>query len=454
LSLGSVVQKVVEGVTPQNAQRKAVGQAVRIVLERFEASASSSTVKPVIKVGGSFAHDTWLPEDTDVDFFMLYPPTIERGRFEEMGLSLAEEALAPYAPRKRYAEHPYIEAQLDGVTINAVPCYMVSQGQWKSAADRSPFHTEYLKGHLTATLKAQVRVLKKFLKAQGLYGAEIKVMGFSGYACEVLILKYGSFENLLRAAADWRKGEIISVEGGEEKAKVLFRDAPFILLDPVDTTRNLGSAVSPQNLAEFVYLARCVLREPSVSFFESAYLKPVDRAPKHVRNHTVLLRFGYRERSEDILWGELRKTASGLASHLEKDGVQVMRYCVAAEGGRASIAFLVAPERLPQVVERRGPEIFLEDATERFLSSARAAGGSWWLGEDFKSRALQVSAHFSPTALIVEYMKNPVGRVGFAKGLAEDAAETYSVVMGEKAYRSRNAVDQEALRRLAGYRFS
>ena len=29
-----------------------------------------------------------------------------------------------------------------------VPCYNVEKGKWISAADRSPFHTEYIKNNL------------------------------------------------------------------------------------------------------------------------------------------------------------------------------------------------------------------------------------------------------------------------------------------------------------------
>jgi tRNA nucleotidyltransferase (CCA-adding enzyme) len=47
----------------------------------------------------------------------------------------------------------------------------------------------------------EVRLLKKFMKGTGVYGAEIKIGGFSGYLCELLILKYRSFAQTIEAFA-------------------------------------------------------------------------------------------------------------------------------------------------------------------------------------------------------------------------------------------------------------
>ena len=54
-------------------------------------------------------------------------------------------------------------------------------------------------------LRDEVRVLKKFMKGIDTYGAEIKVGGFSGMLCETLILNYGSFEDTIKSASDWKK---------------------------------------------------------------------------------------------------------------------------------------------------------------------------------------------------------------------------------------------------------
>lgn len=453
MSLEAILKRVAGEVTPSASRRRAVSSVLERVIAGFERATATVKVKPSIRVGGSFAHDTWLPTDTDVDVFMLYPKEVEREEFERSGLELAERALADHSPVRRYAEHPYIEARLDQVIVNAVPCYDVPRGGWLSAADRSPHHTSYMQAKLTEGHKAQVRILKQFMRAQGLYGAEIKVRGFSGYACEVLTLKYGTFLSFVTEAARWSRGQVVSLEGGEERASLLFRDAPLIILDPVDTTRNLASAVSPEKLGELIFLSRSFLASPSYSFFRERKLKPLDSPPRHIVDNTLLLRFDYRDKSEDILWGELWKTAEGLAKHLEKDGLHVLRYTISAREGRAAVAFLISSLDLPEVLYRRGPDIFMAEAVSNFMASAARCSDSWWMGDDLRVRTVARADAHTAVDLITKYMKNPVGTVGFARGLADDAISTYDVLAGPRAYSSRRATDREALGQLAGYRF-
>ena len=51
-------------------------------------------------------------------------------------------------------------------------------------------------------MKQEVRLLKRFLKSVGIYGAQIAKGGLSGYVTEILILKYGTFVSTLQSIAD------------------------------------------------------------------------------------------------------------------------------------------------------------------------------------------------------------------------------------------------------------
>ena len=119
--------------------------------------------------------------------------------------AVGQKALKDHRPRLRYSDHPYVEAFVKKIRINVVPCYDVEQGRWQSAADRSPFHTEFISKNFDDEKRRQARLLKKFFKASGIYGAEIITGGFSGYVSEVLVMKYGSFEGMVCAAADWQE---------------------------------------------------------------------------------------------------------------------------------------------------------------------------------------------------------------------------------------------------------
>ncbi len=322
-----------------------------------------------------------------------------------------------------------------------------------SSADRSPFHTRYMKAHLTDELRSQVRVLKKFLKAQGLYGAEIRVRGFSGYACEVLTLKYGSFVALMKGATSWAAGSPISVEGGEEQAKSLFGGQAFVLLDPVDVTRNLGLAVSPTKLGEFVCLARAFLEKPDVGYFRAPKLKVLRYVPAYAKDQTLLLSFRYELKSEDILWGELWKSAAGIVIHLEKEGLTVLRHAVVADGGRAAVAFLLSPSSMPEARRRDGPEIFREDATRRFLRASERHGDSWWVGDDLRTHVLMKGRVSGSADILGGFMEDPVRSVGFARGLSELAKKSCKIRSGARAFDAGQKVEVQALAELGGFRF-
>ena len=62
-------------------------------------------------------------------------------------------------------------------------------------------------GHLKTNQEKEVRLLKRFMKMVGTYGSEFKVGGFSGYLCELMIIRYGSFLKVLKGVFDhWKPG--------------------------------------------------------------------------------------------------------------------------------------------------------------------------------------------------------------------------------------------------------
>ena len=152
----------------------------------------------VFDLGGSYAKGTWVSEkevdNVDIDIFVKFNKKTSEKDFRNIGIKIGFESLEKYKPYTRHAEHPFVEAIIDGTRVNVVPCYDVNKGEWQSATDRSVYHTKFMKQKLTSSMKGDVRILKKFLQHIEVYGAEIAKEGFSGYVSEVLISYFGSFE--------------------------------------------------------------------------------------------------------------------------------------------------------------------------------------------------------------------------------------------------------------------
>jgi tRNA nucleotidyltransferase (CCA-adding enzyme) len=327
-----------------------------------------------VEFGGSFAKGTWLPDHADIDIFVKIKPSVGIDKFEGMGRKIGSKALKNYGPKLRYSDHPYVEVFLKKVRVNVVPCYDVEQGKWQSAADRSPFHTRYISSNFDDEKRRQARLLKKFLKSVGIYGAEISTEGFSGYVSEVLVLKYSSFENLLRAAADWQDRQIIAVSDYDSDFVRVF-NSPVIIIDPVDSRRNLGTAISPESVAKFMLAARTFLEKPSLDFFKEGKYR---RGTSKLLPNVLVVEFSHGKKSPDIIWGQLKRSINAIAKQLELAHFEVLRSsCVTDEKSSAALAFLLESITLPPYTKKKGPEIFRRKDTASFLSNRKKPLAIW-----------------------------------------------------------------------------
>ncbi len=157
------------------------------------------------ELGGSYAKGTWLPGKADIDIFVKFNKKTSEKDFRNIGTKIGFQSLKKHKPYTRHAEHPFVEAIIDGTRVNIVPCYDVSKGEWQSATDRSIYHTKFMSQKLSNSLKGEVRILKKFFLHIDVYGAEIAKEGFSGYVSEVLISYFGSFEKTIKKISELKK---------------------------------------------------------------------------------------------------------------------------------------------------------------------------------------------------------------------------------------------------------
>ncbi|MDQ3948380.1 MAG: CCA tRNA nucleotidyltransferase [Thermoproteota archaeon] len=379
--------------------------------------------------GGSFAKGTWLPDHADIDIFVKIKPSVGIEKFEEMGREIGSEALKRYRPKLRYSDHPYVEVFIKKVRVNVVPCYDVDQGKWQSAADRSPFHTQYISSHFDNKKKRHARLLKKFFKSVGVYGAEISREGFSGYVSEVLVLKYCSFENVLRSAADWQERQIIAVCDHDSDFVKAF-NSPLVIIDPVDNRRNLGTAISPESVAKFMLAARTFLEKPSPEFFREGNKKYHYRVPskKLLLPNVLVVEFSHQKKSPDIIWGQLKRSVNAIAKQLELAHFEVLRIsCVTDERNSAVLAFLLESISLPAYTKKKGPEIFRRKDTASFLSNRkRSRPLAIWVDREMRI-AMVIERRFTDARKFVKsLLLNHRENSGISKDLIVNELQIYS----------------------------
>ncbi len=443
-SIADVAKKAAELVTPSKGESIRLRKVDYDVTKRLQDSFSKVETVPEIALGGSYAKGTWLKGEADIDYFLLYPVGYPREKLEGEAIETILRAMKGLRVNLRYAQHPYVEAFSENTRINVVPCYKVEKGKWQSAADRSPFHTEYIRSHFDDRLRLETRLLKKFVKCANVYGAEVRTQGFSGYVCEVLVLKYGSFESVLRGLSTISRGEVLSVESFDKGYASSFQSA-FVILDPVDTMRNLGTAISTENAGRLVLRARSLLSKPSESYFHTPAQREFKRSSSNVEllKRTLVVTFRNRPRSDDILWGELRKSISALVTRMEILGFKVLRSTPASsESGESAFLFLLLDRNISDQMLRIGPELFRQGDLERYLLKNKGKYVLTWIGKD--GRALSIfqrdkesTSAFSVTRRLLTSKKDNES-IGLSKSIRNEIHHGFSILDGVTVLRTKD----------------
>jgi len=388
------------------------------------------------ELAGSYAKNTWLPEKADIDIFVKFNKKTSEKDFRRIGTKIGFESLKKYKPYTRYAEHPFVEAVVNGTKVNVVPCYDVNLGEWQSATDRSIHHTKFMSKKLTSSMKDEVRILKKFFLHVDIYGAELAKEGFSGYVAEVLISYFGSFEKTLKKISKWKKGDII----GKSTKKF---NSPIVIIDPIDSKRNLGAAISVESLGKFVLASREFLKKPSKKFFK----KPIPKRGMKNIDKIVVVQFKFKERSDDIIWGQIKRASNALKTQLELDGFNVLRNSsVKDEKENGALIFLLHTKKIEGSFVRDGPNISSKDHCEKFISANLKRSQLMWINEENKIQSLQKRKYADVVLFLKNLLKNNLRNSGIPKGLEKDFKKGVKVVHANKVS---NKSINEAIRNIA-----
>jgi tRNA nucleotidyltransferase (CCA-adding enzyme) len=375
--LSTLTQRILKKITPKKEEYAKIDSLSRELEEKILLVCQQEGVSAVVRAEGSVAKDTWLSGNPDIDIFMRLSTSIPRKNLGTVGLKIAKQAASSLRQVERFAEHPYLQVYVDGYRVDIVPCYNAKSGEWQSATDRTPYHTDYIKSHMRKELLGEVRLLKKFMAGIGVYGAELMVGGFSGYLCELLIMKYNSFEGTINAFAQYNRKIVIDIEGvyadRKNELSLLFPE-PLVIVDPVDKGRNVASAVQAQKLYTFIGAAREFLKNPSDTFFYPP--KPLVFSSKALLGHlerrgSSLLFLVIDELAvvPDVLWGQLYRTKRSIRTLLELNDFHVLRDSVWSNENSGSIfIFELDQHVLPNVRKHLGPPLDRAVECEKFLA--------------------------------------------------------------------------------------
>jgi tRNA nucleotidyltransferase (CCA-adding enzyme) len=453
----AVLKDVLKKITPGEKDRKEMDSALKALLK-----AADEVTKPLgldRMVAGSLMRDTWLRDKKEIDLFILFPVSFSREDLEKTGLQVGKDIIKKMkgVHKLAYAEHPYVKGHMGNFDVDIVPCYNVeSASKIKSAVDRTPFHNRYIAKNLTGQMSGEVRLLKQFCKSAGVYGSDIKTLGFSGYLCELLIIKFRGFKDLATSAGRWEPGMFIDLEG-HNKSRGLddqYRNQPLIMIDPTDPKRNVAAALSPKNFVAFTRACMRFAKRPDGSFFSLE--KPVI---KHENIRGLLenrgtgfisIEFDRPDVVDDILFSQLRKTAKRLVGFLEDNDFRIIDADVWSGEKRSCILLEAEVWTLPGTRKLMGPPIFSKQHSEQFVKKYEKdrlyVDGIFWVA--FTKRQHTMADHALKQFLARS--REELAGEGIGSHLAKSIARGFAI-MDNKAILAAASKNRDFSLFLAGY---
>ncbi|MFB6208645.1 MAG: CCA tRNA nucleotidyltransferase [Candidatus Nanohaloarchaea archaeon] len=365
-------QKVLEENYPSEQELEEIEQKYREISAFIEKEFDQST-----HFAGSAGRATCMKDDRDIDIFVLFPESVDPEELEQRALEIGKKTFKEFDGKHHveYAEHPYVKGRIDGFKVEIVPCYDTGPESIKSSVDRTPHHTRWTEENLSDRQRKDVVVLKKFLDAGGLYGSSLKVRGFSGYLCEILVSESGSFRQLVEEAASWSEDEVLYPAGYyEEKLpselEEKFSRDELVVIDPVDPERNVASVLSTENYSKFIYRCWRFQSNPGMNYFrsdETEYSEFEVKQELKRRSDFMLVEFENIDDVDDIVYPQLRKALRRLKSELEEKSFRI--YESGFYVGQTTKIFFEMDRKLPEVQEKDGPKVFHgRDHLEQFSS--------------------------------------------------------------------------------------
>ncbi|MCK4589985.1 MAG: CCA tRNA nucleotidyltransferase [Nanoarchaeota archaeon] len=312
-------------------------------------------------LGGSGAKGTWLKGSHDVDVFVMFNYRKYKERSHRLADELEKRLKKKFKKYSRlHGSRDYFQIQENGFTFEVVPILRIREAaQAVNITDISPLHAQWVAEKSDEKLRDGIRLAKAFCKAQGLYGAESYIRGFSGYVLEILVIHYRGFERFLRKVLSLKERQVIDPEKwykNREEAIVALNEAklhsPIIVIDPVDKERNAAAALSQEKFLLLKQKASEYLKKPADDFFVKEEIKFSELKKK--KGNLVYFEVDALQGKKDIIGCKLLQVFVFLKKRLQEFGV------IESGCDWDKFWFLVKKKEIDKFEIKKGPPIKLK----------------------------------------------------------------------------------------------
>jgi tRNA nucleotidyltransferase (CCA-adding enzyme) len=362
-----VLGRVLERIKPKEHEQEKIKRSVDEFL-----AVLSPKIKPLKAfVGGSYAKDTWLSDIKDIDIFIIFPK--EYLKKSAVISDILEKKISSHKPERLHGSRDYFKVYYKGIYFEIIPILKIAKANdAKNITDISPLHVKWVNSKSNEKIKDEIRILKAFLKANNLYGAESYLRGFSGYVCEILICYYRSFMNFINDASKWKSTKLIDAEHyylPEKEALSSLNEskiAPLVLIDPVQKERNVSASVSRDVFDKLKEKAKQFIKKPELSYFEKKQFSFDDVKKKYKKNIPILLQIKPLKGKDDIIGSKILKVFDYIIDKSNDYGFEIVDKGWDYGIKRNSNIWIVFKGDISRHFEAKGPDAKNKMHGERF----------------------------------------------------------------------------------------
>ncbi len=362
-----IISEALNEIKPNKEEEKLVLGRANSILSKINKNLRDA--KAIL--GGSGIKGTWLKKDNDADIFVKFNYKKYKDKGQELANILERHLNKRFKLIRLHGSRDYFQIKKDNYTSEIIPILDIKKAEdAKNITDVSPLHASWV-NRKGKEYRDDIRLLKQFCKSARVYGAESYIQGFSGYICEILVIKYKGFANTIKNIARWKDKVIIDVENhwkGKNIMMELNRSktySPLIVIDPVQASRNAAAAIGKEKFDLLRKRAKRFLKNPSKEFFVIKEINEQGLRKKAKSNILIMVDVVPKKGKVDVIGCKLVKAVEFINQKLEQNDFKVLDHGWYWDK-KAQFHFIVKKERLSNLIERQGPPLKAKDHVKVF----------------------------------------------------------------------------------------
>ena len=147
---------------------------------------------------------------------------------------------------------------------------------------------------------------------------------------------------------------------------------------------------------------------------------------------TIIVKFNYKWRSPDIIWGQVKRGATALAGQLELSGFEVLRKsAVTDEKSEAAMLFLLRSPIIETVMIKNGPDIYRRADSENFVAK-NSKNILTWIDDNGRILSMKERDFYDSRKFLQFLLKKNLSKSGIPSGIGSDIRQGFKILDGKQ----------------------